>query len=65
MWGIYNKYGKLDKDPESMVFKTRREAVEVLNAYPFGEGYYVSEIIRKKKTDKTNQAGIPTKALKL
>ena len=65
MWGIYNKYDKLDRDPEPMVFKTRKEAVEVLNAYPFGEGYYVSEINKKKRTGKTNAAGIPVKGLKL
>lgn len=45
-WGIFNANGVLDCDSEPMVFETKVEAVEFLNAYPYkAGGYYVAEII--------------------
>lgn len=44
-WGIYDSDGRLDCDPEPMVFDTRSQAVEFLNsdAYDGKDGYYVDE----------------------
>ena len=45
-WGIFDKDGNLDCDPEPMLFDTRKEAMEVLgsDAYESGSGYYVDRV---------------------
>ena len=43
MYGIYDKDGKLDCDPEPMVFRDRSEAVDMLTEYE--EGYYVDNLM--------------------
>lgn len=60
MYAIYNTRGKVDSDPEPMVFETRREAMEMLNTGLFPSGYYVDsyeppmrrKISKKKSTKK-------------
>lgn len=46
-YGIFDKDGKLDCDPEPMVFDTRKEAVEMLNsdAYDSADGFTVGEVV--------------------
>lgn len=46
-YGIFDKNGRLDCDPEPMVFDTRREAVEMLNsdAYDYADGFTVGEVV--------------------
>ena len=43
-YGIFDKDGKLDCDPEPMVFETRREAVEVLNSGIYDSTFTVGEV---------------------
>ena len=42
-WGIFTPEGKLDCDPEPMIFETREQAVECLQMYP--DGYTVAELV--------------------
>ncbi len=46
-YGIFDKDGRLDCDPEPMVFDTRKEAVEMLNsdAYDGTDGFTVGEVV--------------------
>lgn len=46
-WGIFDKDGNLDTDPEPMIFDTRKDAVEMLNsdAYDSADGYYVDRVM--------------------
>ncbi len=46
-WGIFDAKGNLDCDPEPMIFRTRQEALEMLNsdAYESQSGYYVDKVI--------------------
>lgn len=47
-WGIFDMDGNLDVDPEPMVFKTRAEAMEVLNsdAYEYPDDYFIAPIVK-------------------
>lgn len=46
-YGIFDKDGRLDCDPEPMVFDSRKEAIEMLNsdAYDGADGYTVCMVI--------------------
>ena len=46
-WGIFDKDGNLDTDPEPMIFDTRKDAMEVLgsDAYDSADGYYVDSYL--------------------
>lgn len=59
-YAIYKPNGKIDRDPEPMIFNTYSEALEALNTGIFPRGYYVDAYVtvRKKKTPKTNAFGL-------